>query len=108
MRCGVDKSCEADAQALGRPTQHHRTLKFAWYGSFVPTPVATSSRVFSNGGLHLKGANVLLECSTQEGYAWMGETDESAEEFGAFLYGVGVLYEYLGVGRTGVCMITLV
>jgi hypothetical protein len=75
MRCGVDKSREADAQALGCPTQHHRTLKSAWYEKLRPHTSGTGGhfksslfkRWFVPGG-----ASVLLECSMQEGYAWDG------------------------------------
>lgn len=57
-----------------------------------------------------KGANVLLECSMQEGYAWIGETDESAGR-SLVLFFTGrwhFLYEYLRWIERGICMITLV
>jgi hypothetical protein len=110
MRCGVDKSCETDAQALGRPAQHHGTLKSAWHEKLSsPIQVATSSRVFSKRWFMPEGANVLLECSMQEGYAWDGERQmNQRRSLVAFLHGVGVLYEYLGWVERGICMITFV
>ena len=92
MRGGVDKSREADAQALGRATQHYRTLKSSRHEKRCPhTGNHFKVESFQKRWFMPEGANVLLECSMQEGYAWIGETDESAgRSLVLFLHGVGI------------------
>jgi hypothetical protein len=99
MRCRVDKSCEADAQALGLPPKYHGTLILVTGELSHHTISDFMSRLFKRW-LMYEESDVLLEGSMQGDYAWIDEIDESAwQEFGTVFHGTGVLYEYRRKGQ---------
>jgi hypothetical protein len=95
MRCRVDKSCKADAEALGFAPKYHWTL-IVLARELRPDTIRHVKSSLSQRRFMYEESDVLLEGSMQEGYAWMERIDESAwKEFGTlFFNGAGVLYEY--------------